>query len=354
VSLDEATYSHSMSGPSTHADAADEPLASPFPLIVISLPDQRVLSANRPAESWMGLTRSELIDRRAQDLVAPAEAQHVTSALAALASGALDSYRAHCSLVGRRGPIPVWMWVRSVPSSHGAIAVMIVLPVGPTDPVHLSARNLMGPLADLATGTMDGSGQVTSMSCADPGILDSHDDCADGSWHLASQVHPDDQARLWAALKRFRTERDDVMIVIDVRHALRGWLETVCHLFVTGAGDPGAALGFMLIEGTVRAPGAGRIADLERTLGRIAADADSARMALLPLSPCDEWQPSALSSLTDRQREIVTRLLAGSRVSTIASELFVSRSTIRNHLAAVYRACQVHSQAELIEMLRRA
>lgn len=46
--------------------------------------------------------------------------------------------------------------------------------------------------------------------------------------------------------------------------------------------------------------------------------------------------------------------MAGQRVPTIATALYVSRSTVRNHLAGVYRAFEVHSQADLIELLRTA
>ena len=50
--------------------------------------------------------------------------------------------------------------------------------------------------------------------------------------------------------------------------------------------------------------------------------------------------------------DIVNRLLDGARVTTIAAALYISPSTVRNHLSAVYRTARVHSQAELIELLR--
>ena len=56
--------------------------------------------------------------------------------------------------------------------------------------------------------------------------------------------------------------------------------------------------------------------------------------------------------LTTRQREIVTRLLAGERVGGIARDMYLSPSTIRNHLSAVFRKFGVHSQVELISLLK--
>jgi|tagenome__1003787_1003787.scaffolds.fasta_scaffold20979323_2 DNA-binding CsgD family transcriptional regulator len=58
-----------------------------------------------------------------------------------------------------------------------------------------------------------------------------------------------------------------------------------------------------------------------------------------------------LEDLTDRQGEILRRLLDGDRVTTMSRGMHLSASTIRNHLSALYRKVGVHSQAELIERL---
>jgi DNA-binding CsgD family transcriptional regulator len=56
--------------------------------------------------------------------------------------------------------------------------------------------------------------------------------------------------------------------------------------------------------------------------------------------------------LSGRQAEIVRRLLDGQRVQGIARDLFLSPSTVRNHLSASYQKLGVNSQYELIEKLR--
>jgi DNA-binding CsgD family transcriptional regulator len=60
------------------------------------------------------------------------------------------------------------------------------------------------------------------------------------------------------------------------------------------------------------------------------------------------------SELSARQTEIVARLVAGQRPSEIARSMFLSPSTVRNHLVAIYRKFGVHSQAELLAALLRA
>jgi two-component system nitrate/nitrite response regulator NarL len=60
----------------------------------------------------------------------------------------------------------------------------------------------------------------------------------------------------------------------------------------------------------------------------------------------------AADTLTPREREIVAALSSGQRVGVIASRLGVSEHTVRNHLKAVYRKLDVHSQVELLSRWR--
>jgi DNA-binding CsgD family transcriptional regulator len=98
---------------------------------------------------------------------------------------------------------------------------------------------------------------------------------------------------------------------------------------------------------------AARRADqLEKHMWRIAVEVRAAGLTpaqgeALPLDPIQE-----LGEMTTRQREIVARLAAGERVKEIARDMFLSPSTVRNHLTAVFRRFGVHSQLELISVLK--
>jgi len=61
-----------------------------------------------------------------------------------------------------------------------------------------------------------------------------------------------------------------------------------------------------------------------------------------------------LENLSPREIDIVARILRGERVPTIARSLYLSASTVRNHLSSIYRKVGVHSQVELIEALQPA
>ena len=60
------------------------------------------------------------------------------------------------------------------------------------------------------------------------------------------------------------------------------------------------------------------------------------------------------AELSGRQLETVTRLLNGERVPAIAEAMYLSPSTVRNLLTAIFRKFRVHSQVELISKLKRS
>lgn len=68
----------------------------------------------------------------------------------------------------------------------------------------------------------------------------------------------------------------------------------------------------------------------------------------------EESSLSGYSGLSSREIEVFELIAEGYRVSTVARELFVSPSTVRNHLSAIFRKLGVSSQAQLLERLRRA
>ncbi len=56
-----------------------------------------------------------------------------------------------------------------------------------------------------------------------------------------------------------------------------------------------------------------------------------------------------LDVLSDREREVVGLLLRGPRIAQVAKRLCISEHTVRNHLKAVFRKLNIHSQSELVE-----
>jgi DNA-binding CsgD family transcriptional regulator len=95
-----------------------------------------------------------------------------------------------------------------------------------------------------------------------------------------------------------------------------------------------------------------RIASLEQHLRRIAGELEGSGVVSGFGRMPDPTELPAIGELSGRQWEVLTRLLRGERVPGIAKALFVSQSTVRNHLAEIYRKLGVHSQEELLALLR--
>jgi DNA-binding CsgD family transcriptional regulator len=58
-----------------------------------------------------------------------------------------------------------------------------------------------------------------------------------------------------------------------------------------------------------------------------------------------------IQSLSSREREVFDLILQGSRVGTVAHELFLSEHTVRNYLKRIYAKLDVHSLGELRERM---
>jgi DNA-binding NarL/FixJ family response regulator len=69
-------------------------------------------------------------------------------------------------------------------------------------------------------------------------------------------------------------------------------------------------------------------------------------------SEFDTPRVPALSQLTNREWEVLRELLALHRVPRIAKKLFISQHTVRNHLKSIYAKLGVHSQDELLDLLK--
>lgn len=102
---------------------------------------------------------------------------------------------------------------------------------------------------------------------------------------------------------------------------------------------------------------AGRFIDQMGALVRVRTRPDDWRSgSTLPAASTDDELPAAplrgVPRLTGREQQVLARLLDGERVPVIAADLFVSQSTVRNHLSSIFKKVGVHSQAELIHRVR--
>jgi DNA-binding CsgD family transcriptional regulator len=90
-----------------------------------------------------------------------------------------------------------------------------------------------------------------------------------------------------------------------------------------------------------------RMARLEAQLLQLAADMRAGALTV----PVGTTYVD-INGLSERQTDVIRRFAQGQRVPSIARDLFLSPSTVRNHLSAIYRKLGVSSQFELMEKLR--
>ncbi|MBV8952381.1 MAG: response regulator transcription factor, partial [Actinobacteria bacterium] len=161
-------------------------------------------------------------------------------------------------------------------------------------------------------------------------------------------VHPDDVVQVLEAFEAAVVSAE-AQAEVPVRCGPSG---RATRMLVKCTGGPdrfGVTVGAS--DGARHAIDSDRAVELERRLRRIADEIEAAglfqRAALVP----DPDDVPGLEALSSRQWEVVTRLLRGERVPRIARAMYLSPSTVRNHLSTIFRKLGVHSQAELIDRL---
>ena len=168
-------------------------------------------------------------------------------------------------------------------------------------------------------------------------------------------VHPFDVPGLLAAVEHARRGERAVRLMLRVTAGTDDWSEVTVVLATVAPGDP-PPLAFALIRYDAVADGPGdssRESQLEAHMMRIADELHAAGLIpRLQQLPALSDEPR-LGKLTSREWAVLTRLLDGQRVSAIAAELYLSQSTVRNHLSSIYAKLGVQRQVDLVRLMRR-
>jgi DNA-binding NarL/FixJ family response regulator len=124
-----------------------------------------------------------------------------------------------------------------------------------------------------------------------------------------------------------------------------------CGLLVAPCADGTHSARFAVVGPAGSAGSPDRVTELVARLQRIAAEIIAAGISAGQADQNVQLEFPELE-LTTRQRQILSRLLEGDRVPTIAAFLCVSQSTVLNHLAAIFSKLDIHSQSELLHIVR--
>jgi DNA-binding CsgD family transcriptional regulator/PAS domain-containing protein len=325
-----------------------------LPLVLVDLADYTVRAASPSTLQHLRLPACDVIGHNALSLLVPGEdRERAAHALAALRDGVVDFYRSSYTI--RRGDGSaerVWQWVRAVTLAGERLALAEGSPAGSLLPAPLS-RHVADAPETMAIGTVAPDWTVTAVSAEIADLLGCPPaDCI--GQRLVAKVAPAD---VGALLDAGAAASGDRAVAFRVRlRAKDGELRPLRCVLTSLAGTCDRLM--ILMRDDPHPPGpngapADRSAQLEASLLRIAAELEASGILQRVAEVPDAGRFPELRALSLRQWEILTRLLRGERVPTIASELFLSQSTVRNHLSAIFERFGVHSQPELLALLRR-
>ena len=128
----------------------------------------------------------------------------------------------------------------------------------------------------------------------------------------------------------------------DVCDSIRRASPSTRVLLISGAGrmSPAAA----------RAAGASGFISKDWEAREVARAVRAVGLGMTMFSPTSE-QPAPL--LTEREREVLDLIAAGSTNREIAERLFLSPHTVKEHTSAVYRKLQARNRAEAVQLAQR-
>jgi DNA-binding CsgD family transcriptional regulator/PAS domain-containing protein len=293
----------------------------------------------------VGVPASQLLGRPWPDVWQPRSAMMASAA--AVASGAVEAVWARRRITRDAGSDPVWVWVRRVTLGGMVGGVTVVVPEATVHRFGASRRTSQLYPLTLATGFADREWRIehASKELASLTGISQPDLIGQRVVRIVDFPEGRPMTRPAGALWNAHTER---VLVRRLGH------QPVSASFTSAprADLPRGHTLFAIVAELHERAG-GRAQELEAHLRRIAAEVEAAGVLAKIEALSDLDASLTLEGLTTRQWEILSRLRRGERVASIASQLYLSQSTVRNHLSIIFRKFGVHSQAELMEQLRQ-
>ena len=319
----------------------------PLPIWLWNEDDGHIRLANQTASTLTGIPLDELVGTPVVDRVdPPADFEKVKAALDA---GIVEDYTAQRRLV-RRGadPLPVYVWTRSIKLDGHRGGLTLFVPVADAAAFERDTTRPWRELSAVTVGTCDLAWTILVISADVRQVLGGEP----ADWigcNLNEMIHPEDRLRI-EEINAARGPGARSYFGLRIKNIDGDWV-VACMLCAEGEPGWGFERLFAIIEAARQPTTDDRVAELESRLRRIGAEVRAAGLLNGFNMPSASDFPE-LADLTTRQWEILTRIVRGERVPTIAREMHLSQSTVRNHLSTVFRKFAVHSQPELINLLR--
>jgi DNA-binding CsgD family transcriptional regulator/PAS domain-containing protein len=307
------------------------------PLIVTDLETRTILGINDAACKLVECALPYLEGASVTEVIGTADWPAVEASLDLLASGAIEGYEAVRLFRKASGQgFTANIWVRAT-NLDGLRLCLVAIDVGGAEVPWPRMRDRI-----TIAGIVTDHDWIIEMVSSDVGtILGLSPDSYKGR-PLLGLLQPWDVQKLMSAVGRITSDGGGATLRVHLHNAEGNWQEVLLLVIAMCQHSP-PRLGLAI---TSPEADVGIIPDLHQVLAARGGDA---------VGVADQFCSYPLKErLSTRQCEILTRLLRGERVQDIANSLYLSPSTVRNHLTVIYRKFGVHSQAELLAKLLRS
>jgi DNA-binding CsgD family transcriptional regulator/PAS domain-containing protein len=324
----------------------------PLPMAVVDLGDSRVVAANEACERLVVEPGRTVVGRWVHEFTAPERLEIAKENFRSLMTR-VEGYQVHGRVVPENGrEFSALFWVRRLHlDDTSALAAIVVLP---DDPGPRPVNQTIVASTDVDAGFLETDQDWNIDYCSNDicDLLGYEPDNFIGN-ALLGMVHPVDAPDFLLAVTQAVTSRRAIVARVRLKTRDLSWRDTECLVAAMSKDEPPRLAVVVTVARSDSERGASsRAAELEQHMWRIALEVRAAGLTpalsdTFPLGPTKEF-----GEMTTRQREIVARLAAGKKVKEIARDMYLSPSTVRNHLTAVFRRFGVHSQLELISVLK--
>ncbi|MCU1483781.1 MAG: Response regulator containing a CheY-like receiver domain and an DNA-binding domain [Actinomycetia bacterium] len=320
------------------------------PCLLVALPSGRVTAVSEAVKPMLGLDSDLVVDRPVASIM---RGLWRSDAMRLLLAEAQTGFASASTVRDGGGQlVDCTVSVRMVRTGRRWVFIVI-------DPSGASGGGTLLRLTDdldVVAGIGDGDGNIAEVSANISSLL-GYDSATLVRMTVAGLIHADDFPNFYAAGAAATTTGNPASLRLRWRHLDGSWVPLRLFLVPLREG-PKARFSFVLVPDGLDLPpggptiGGARLEEVELRLRRIALEIAALGISDVLGAGMAPESTLLLGQLSPKRQEIVARLQAGERVPTIAEEMFLSQSTIRNHLSATFRHFGVTSQEELVRLLR--
>jgi PAS domain S-box-containing protein len=323
-------------------------------LLTIDASSGAITSCNDAFAEVLGHTADDVEGCLITDFIDEEVRSVATAVIDGIRAGYISSVDANVDLVRRAGTVEVDCWILTLGADRPhktAIACAIPADASASPDALVSESGMRPSHIDsnrVVVATMDDDWRIIEVAPGSAAQLGWPEPRATTVLpRLRELAHPADAATLEGSFGRRSSMETPETFSLRLRGFDERWLSALVTVSPLRGQVPQkfALVMWLLHTDEPDDNEAARVARLEDQLARIRQVVEATE-DVVPAGLVD------LSDLTVRQREIVERLLRGHRVDAIARDLYVSPSTVRNHLSAIFDKLGVASQSELVELLR--